>query len=532
MSRRSLCLLIVCLSAAPILAEAPVGPDGEALTLDELRQALEDYGYESAEAYYVGDAYGGEIVVGPINERYEWLLDPALAEWVAGLRDAAVDPAEARALGYLAWDIEAGLLWEPLEDYYIAILEAEARGVIEFEGEEIAYRDVWEAIDELEEDERRDALRDAARAFVREELQPRRAAYLEALRAGCRELGYADYVDYYARNRGRDFAQLAADCLYILGRTRELYVTLAEERVAAVYPGRERLSLTSLERWRLWDDDEFDAYFGAAELVPAWEDFIGGLEVGYDSLDNITLDDEDRPAKEPRAACWPMRVPEDVRVLVKPTGGFEDYQTLFHEMGHACHFAYTDPGLPYELRELGDDAITETYAFLFENLFENPLYLDAGLEIPADEARELRRRQLFSELSGLRYYCMAFLYELALHGVEADHTATYKELVDMTSIWSHEPEDYLTGVFETNEDFYTTNYLYAWMLEAQLRRRLEEDFGPAWWREPAAGARLVELWRRGYVPTPANLSAELGYEECSPRELVELLEEQERATRP
>ena len=127
---------------------------------------------------------------------------------------------------------------------------------------------------------------------------------------------------------------------------------------------------------------------------------------------------------------------------------------------------------------------------------------------------------------------MAFLYELALHGVEADHTATYKELIDMTTIWSHEPEDYLTGVFDTNEDFYTTNYLYAWMLESQLRYRLVEDYGESWWREPAAGELLVDLWSRGYVPTPESMSLELGFEECSPSRIVEQLFEHELATRP
>lgn len=521
---------LFCVGAT--LAAAPAGPDGDPLTLDYLRDALETYSFEVAEAYYQSDAYGAEIEIDELLERYAWLYDPAIVDWIHGLRTATDDTRTERGLRYLARDLEDVLLWEPIEELYIEYLEAEIAGGVEYGDEWIAYRDVWTVADELETDDEREELRDLARDFIQNELHPLQEEYRRGVGERCRELGYADYLDYYGRTRGRDFAALAADCLYILAETRELYETLADERVAEVYPERERLLLSSIERWRLWDDEEYDAHFTAEKLLPRWEAFINDLGLDFNQRDNVTLDAEDRPAKEPRAACWPMLVPEDVRVMVKPTGGFDDYATLFHEMGHACHFAYTDPALTYEYQQLGDDAITETYAFCFENLFVNPAYLREVIGMSDDDARRFRRRRLFGEVGALRYYCTAFLYELVFHGVEADPAEAYRNLIEMTTIWTQAPEDLLTGIYDTNEDFYTTNYLYAWMLEAQLRHRLETDHGPRWWSEPAAGKLVHDLWRQGYQLLPQTLSAELGYDDCDPRRLLTTLEELEADTQP
>ena len=74
-----------------------------------------------------------------------------------------------------------------------------------------------------------------------------------------------------------------------------------------------------------------------------------------------------------------ISIPDDIRVLVKPLGGAEDYESLFHEMGHAEHYAHV-LATDYEFRVLGEDGVTETFAFLFENLFMDPKFLDKECE--------------------------------------------------------------------------------------------------------------------------------------------------------
>ncbi|MCX7021018.1 MAG: hypothetical protein NTW26_01860, partial [bacterium] len=521
MRRNTLVLLLLVLGALAAIP-APVGPDGTPLTVETLRGNLEDFGYELAEAYYALDAYGEDVDTEPIYEKYAYLDDPALVDWLRSLENDATDPLQRRSYAYLVKDLENNLLWFPLEELYNDYITTEASAQIEVGGEEIPYRQIDDVIFREDDRDRRRELWTAERQFIVDEMNPRLAALVEANRGECRELGFRDFVDYYAKINDRDFGDLTGDCLYILGATRGLFEGLARERTAEVFPDLALEDVRSYDRGQLWRTDEFDSYFPAERLIPLWLEFTDGLGIDFKNLTNIRLDSEDRPEKQPRAACWPMRVPEDVRVLVKPSGGFTDYETLFHEMGHALHFAFTDPSLPYELKLLGDDAVTETYAFTFENVFENPAFLkeDVGMA-DEEEIRRFRREQLFTELSGLRSYCVSFLYELLLHGVEADPRAGYKELVDWAGVWTRTDEEYDTGVYYANEDFYTTSYLYAWLLEAEVRQTLLDRFGEEWWRDPEAGAFLEGLWSQGYKATPGEIAAELGYPDISPVPLVE-----------
>ena len=73
------------------------------------------------------------------------------------------------------------------------------------------------------------------------------------------------------------------------------------------------------------------------------------------------LDIEPRPQKSPRAFCAAVNVPNDVRLVMQPRGGWDDYAALLHEGGHAEHFAHVDPSLPVPWRLLGDNSLTEGY---------------------------------------------------------------------------------------------------------------------------------------------------------------------------
>ncbi len=532
MLRKTLLIILLFQVVTPAAVEAPPGPDGQPLTIEYLRGELEDFGYELAEAYYVLDAYGEEVDTEPIFLRYAHLDDQALVYWLRYLEDEADNPLMKRSYAFLARDLEDNQLWFTIDELYYEYLATEAAGIIKVGGEDIPYREIDDAIFYEDDRDRRRELWQAERVFIIEEINPRLGNIVEATRRRCRELGYADFVDYYARTRGRDFSQLTADCIYILGASRDLYETLVRERLEEVFPELDLEDIRSYDRGQLWRTEDFDANFSADALIPLWVEFADGIGINFQSLDNILLDSEDRPEKEPRAACWPMRVPEDIRVLVKPSGDFYDYETLFHEMGHALHFALTDPELPYEFKLLGDDGVTEAYAFTLENVFENPAYLREVIGMEGEEIRRFRREQLYSEVSSLRYYCFSFLYELVLHGVEADPLPSYRELLDAISIWEHTEEEYDTGVYYTNEDFYTTNYLCAWMLEAMIREQLIERFGDEWWRDPGTGEFLRGLWFQGNKPTPEEIAAELGYPELTPIPLIERLAQEEAVTRP
>ena len=134
---------------------------------------------------------------------------------------------------------------------------------------------------------------------------------------------------------------------------------------------------------------------------------------------NVELDLEDRPNKDPRAFCSPIEVPGRVVLVIKPQGGAEDWDSLFHEAGHTEHFAHTSPSLSMEERRLGDNAVTEGWAMLMQYLTHDAVWLERRLDFtrPHEYAAEGAARLLWF----VRRYCAKLLYELEFHAADGRH---------------------------------------------------------------------------------------------------------------
>jgi hypothetical protein len=189
-------------------------------------------------------------------------------------------------------------------------------------------------------------------------------------------------------------------------------------------------------------------------------------------------------------------------LVIQPTGGVDDWRSLFHEAGHTEHFAHTSADLPVEERRLGDNAVTEGWAALFELLVDEPAWLGRRLDVP--RAPELAREGAVEQLFFLRRYAAKLLYELELHAA-GDVTAMrgrYVELLEDALKIEPSGSDWLADV---DPGFYASCYLRSWAVEAQLRDRLREEFGNAWFARREAGDLLRELWSLGQGPTAEEL---------------------------
>jgi hypothetical protein len=200
-----------------------------------------------------------------------------------------------------------------------------------------------------------------------------------------------------------------------------------------------------------------------------------------------------------------------VYLVVAPVGGRDDYATLFHEGGHTEHTANVDPRLPFEFRCLGDNSISETYAFLLQHLVEAPEWLSRRLGV--DDAEDLVSHARAQRLLYLRRYAGKIAYELELHtardggpGEWRGLARRYSELLgDALQIeWPTQ-----TFLADVDPGFYCACYLRAWALETHLRRHLRERFGPAWFESPEAGQVLQRLWRDGQRLDAEELLGEL-----------------------
>ena len=75
-------------------------------------------------------------------------------------------------------------------------------------------------------------------------------------------------------------------------------------------------------------------------MLPALEATLRDLGIDLAAQANVHLDLEQRPAKSPRAFCAPIEVPGRVMLVIAPIGGRDDWEALFHEAGHAEHYAH------------------------------------------------------------------------------------------------------------------------------------------------------------------------------------------------
>ena len=181
--------------------------------------------------------------------------------------------------------------------------------------------------------------------------------------------------------------------------------------------------------------------------------------------------------------------------MIPRHGGRDDYAALFHEAGHTEHYAHVDATLPFEFRHLGDNSVTEGFAFLFEHLTEDPAWLEAILgRARLGRVRRLHARQQARVPAPLRG-------EAGIRAGAARRRARCRRcprstrglLGDALAVeWPAR-----TWLSDVDPGYYAANYLRAWAFETRLRKLLRERFGDEWFTEPAAGALLREIWSEG-----------------------------------
>lgn len=500
------------LAGVVFLAAVLTAGCGQTYDLDQVRARSDEMSARILEALFDTDAYGAESNIAAIVSEFSDLADPLLARFVERRRDAETDPRLRKQLSYLFFDIVGTLMWEPLAEAEDEIMNIEAAGVVTVGPEEIPYREIGIRLYNETDSELRQKLYLAMGQFDVENTNPLRENMVARVREGVREYGFEDLGEFEQARRALDFDTFESTVVEFIDSTDDIYAELTDDAAHDVF-GVAIADVRDYDRGRLFRGAEYDDYFPAEGMMSLLKETCLDMGIDLDSISCITIDDEDRPEKEPRAGTYTVRPGEDIRVLVKPSGGVSDYESLFHEMGHALHDAFTS--VPeYEFQRLGDYGTTETYAFLMESLFEDEAYLESKSLIEDEAVRSaFLKKQLLSELGSARYYAGLFRYERILHEgelAEEDLIAAYGDLMEDSRLVPLEHPEF--GYLSSNEDFYGVNYLEAWFLTAQLRATLTERFGEDWWASEEAGKFLTELWSLGSEFSPNEIARRLGYE--------------------
>jgi hypothetical protein len=396
-----------------------------------------------------------------------------------------------------------GLMGRATKSEQAELARREASLEIEVDGERLPYRQAAVAQVNEPDPERRAAIEEARLEAGARELDPLLREMLERSHALTRELGWPSMRAMCEELSGIDLGALEAQTSAFLAATEDAYEPIVGGPL-------ERELGFGFERLRRSDISFFmrapslDAAFSDGQLLSGLQETLDGLGL---APPGVVLDVEQRPKKTPRAFCAPVRVPDEVYLVIARRGGRDDYETLLHEAGHAQHFAHMDPSLPMEHRYLGDNSITESFAFLFQHLSSDPAWLRARLGVEEPEAIEAQARAV--KLVFLRRYAAKLAYELELHASPASLDPLREVYERRLSAAVHVDWPSASWLSDVDPFFYAAAYIRAWALETHVRRLLHERFGELWFEEREAGDFLKTLWAEGQRLRGDELLAEL-----------------------
>jgi hypothetical protein len=247
--------------------------------------------------------------------------------------------------------------------------------------------------------------------------------------------------------------------------------------------------------------------------VPVCLETLAALGFDLAASGSIRLDLDDRPQKSPRACVIASDPPSVVHLITRAQGGLHDYQAFLHEAGHALHYAGCDPGLPYTFRRLSrDHALTEIYSFLLESITREPGWHTLHFGLSETEDAERAEAARFLEVLLFRRYAAKLEYELELWSDferATDYAESYAEKLRGAVGFRYRPDGYLADM---DGDFYSADYLRAWIRTAQLRAHLRERIGGDWWRRAETGELLRELFAEGTQPTSEEIADRISYD--------------------
>lgn len=440
------------------------------MDFDTLRQRAETFLQNLNRALY--QRHIGAIADIPLHELY---AAPGIfnRETVLGLQDELATAAEADRP-------RLRLLWSFLIEGYLRL---NAAGF----DEELAKR--YDQLTESGAWARHDALNAyplpgrPAPETVSKELVNLYAERWQSLCASLQSVGFPDMLAYLAMVSQTDPLAIAAGAAAWLDQTDEAYAQglFAVRQQSGPIESRDALEAALAGQ-------QFAYWFPQAEHVPTIEDTLYHLGVDVTRQPNLALE-INRSLQAGSALAFPVRVPEEIYLVVSPTGGLNAYEQFLRVTGMVLPKLFLSPRAPWAQRRLADHSVAEAFGELFVGLLGNGTWLVDLLSLD-DSVNEF-----------VEFYRFRRLYHLRRAA------ARLITLVDR----ARGQEDY-SGVFQRALGFdHCANSLWVdmgWQRRAlavwqglqrglQLEHSLLERFGAGWYRDNTATAALRELWSHG-----------------------------------
>jgi len=296
------------------------------MMIEEFEKEAEAFHQELHREYYLVEAgLKEQLDITPIYERYARLFDEKTVRELLGM-------AGDRRSRYLAEFATLEYLENLVKGLTEKISNAMRQAAVEWEGEKVPYHNLTPLIANEPAMARRHRL-DELRRNVTASANPERKRRLSNLHDKAKHLGFESYTALCDQLRALNLPWLTEQMRILLDETEDTYLHRLEEFLSDIeVPVEEaaRCDILYLFRGR-----RFDALFPKEAMIPGLTNTLAGMGINLTKQENLQLDTEPRPLKSPRAFCAPIRIPEEVKLVIKPIGGPDDYASLLHEAGHA-----------------------------------------------------------------------------------------------------------------------------------------------------------------------------------------------------
>ncbi len=347
--------------------------------------------------------------------------------------------------------------------------------------------------------------------------------------------GYRSYVELSEQSRRVELRPFMVEGKRFLDATDGIYRELLQE-VSQRELGIPASQLRRSDFSRMFKAPRLERFFPADIAVPSFRAFLGGMGLDFKTVagTEVRVDDAINPLKEPRAACWGIRVPSDVRINVKPLPGLDSLGVFFHEGGHAVLFANTTTKV-WEFQQLGSGAFTEGLGETFRYAWADPVWLrryrdfvqahnaEAKRNDPLmgdQDIRDLSRLQLLYQLYYLRRYAYAKLvYESVLHGGSptlwkglydrptGDPMAVYRDVFSTAYAVPMDETDALRFRTDVDDTFYSVDYARSFALaHLDARGDARPGSGPTGTGTPGSGRLIRSLVADGNKPDAEEIA--------------------------
>jgi Peptidase family M3 len=219
-------------------------------------------------------------------------------------------------------------------------------------------------------------------------------------------------------------------------------------------------------------------------------------------LSKIHFDTEDRRNKYPSPICFPVRIPNDIRILYKSESAYLDFEACFHETGHAMHGISIDVENEYWDKYRIPMGVAEVFSTFLERLTKNSNYIMPLVSSDKHDnlIHKMTSRNYFIELFFITFYTANSLMKLEYwkKNLSIEQASEfYSKLIEEYMGFDMPGQYWLLHHILPESIMHVPSYLLAAVRAAELDNYMKNRFGVRWWTEKESGRTLREIMEPG-----------------------------------